>query len=160
VTIALYPGSFDPVTNGHLDIVKRSAGIFDKVIIGVYDRPEKHLMFSTAERASLFRREVKGMRNVEVRPYTDLTVDYARKIGARVIVRGLRMASDFELEFEISMMNKKLAPEIEMVCFITSQDYLFVKSSTIKEIARLGGDLSGLIAPHVYAALRKKMGVA
>jgi pantetheine-phosphate adenylyltransferase len=160
VTIALYPGSFDPVTNGHLDIVRRSAHIFEKVIVGVYDRPEKNLMFSTAERVALFKREVKGMKNVEVRSYTELTVDYARQVGAKVIVRGLRMASDFELEFEISMMNKKLAPEIEMVCFITSQDYLFVKSSTIKEIARLGGDLNGLIAPHVYAALRKKMGVA
>jgi pantetheine-phosphate adenylyltransferase len=160
VTIALYPGSFDPVTNGHLDIVKRSAAIFEKVIVGIYDRPEKNLMFTTAERADLFRRAVKGMKNVEVRSYTELTVDYARQIGAGVIVRGLRMASDFELEFEISMMNKKLAPELEMVCFITSQDYLFVKSSTIKEIARLGGDLNGLIAPHVYAALRKKMGVA
>jgi pantetheine-phosphate adenylyltransferase len=160
VTIALYPGSFDPVTNGHLDIVKRSAAIFDRVIVGVYDRPEKHLMFTTAERLRLFKGVVKGMKNVEVRSYTELTVDYARRIGARVIVRGMRMASDFELEFEVSMMNKKLAPEIEMVCFITSQEYLFVKSSTIKEIARLGGDLSGLIAPPVYAALRKKMGVA
>jgi pantetheine-phosphate adenylyltransferase len=157
LTIALYPGSFDPITNGHLDIVKRASAIFDKVIVGIYDRPGKNLMFSTEERVELAKKAIEDCSNAEVMSYTTLTVDFAKSIGASVMVRGLRMGSDFELEFEMAMMNKKLAPELELVCFMTSLQYQFLSSSLLKEVALLGGRINIWVPAHVEEALRKKI---
>jgi pantetheine-phosphate adenylyltransferase len=156
LTTAIYPGSFDPVTNGHLDIVSRAAKLFDHLIIGVYDVPQKHLMFSTAERVELMKKAVAHLHNVKVMPYTGLTVGFARKMKANVIVRGLRMSSDFEREFEMALMNKKLEPDIELVCLMTSLEYQFLSSSLLKEACELGGDIDSLVPKHVAIALKKK----
>lgn len=156
MTTAIYPGSFDPVTNGHLDIVNRAAVLFDKVIICVYDVPMKHLMFDTKERVDLMKKAVAHLRNVQVKPYHGLTVDFARKMKAKVIVRGLRMSSDFEREFEMALMNKKLDPDIELVCLMTSLEYQFISSSLLKEACELGGDITSLVPKHVAIALKKK----
>lgn len=156
MTIALYPGSFDPITNGHLDIVKRASLLFDKVVVGIYDRPGKRLLFTTDERVELAKKAVADYKNVEIVAYESLTVDFAREIGASVMVRGLRMSSDFELEFEMAMMNKKLMPELELVCFMTSLQYQFLSSSLLKEVAQLGGYINTWVPEHVEAALRKK----
>jgi len=150
VTKAIYPGSFDPVTNGHLDIANRAA------IICVYDVPLKSLMFSTRERVDLMKKSVTHIPNVRVEPYTGLTVSFAQKVNARVLVRGLRMSSDFEREFEMALMNKKLAPDIELVCLMTSLEYQFISSSLLKEACQLGGDISSLVPEHVAVALAKK----
>ena len=156
MTIAIYPGSFDPVTKGHLDIANRAAALFDKLIIGVYDRPSKHLMFSTAERVNLAKKAVAHLPNVRVTAYDELTVDFARRMKAKVIVRGLRMSSDFEREFEMALMNKQLNREIELVCLMTSLEYQFLSSSLLKEACELGGDITGLVPKHVAIALKKK----
>jgi len=156
LTNAIYPGSFDPITNGHLDIANRAAALFDKLIIGVYDRPSKHLMFSTRERVDLAKKAVAHLHNVKVTSYDELTVDFACQMKAKVIVRGLRMSSDFEREFEMALMNKQLNREIELVCLMTSLEYQFLSSSLLKEACELGGDISSLVPQHVAAALKKK----
>jgi pantetheine-phosphate adenylyltransferase len=156
LTLALYPGSFDPITNGHLDIIKRASSIFDKVVVGIYDRPGKKLLFSTEERVDLAKKAVEEYDNVEIMAYTTLTVDFAQSIGASVMVRGLRMGSDFELEFEMAMMNKKLAPDLELVCFMASLQYQFLSSSLLKEVALLGGRINIWVPAYVEEALRKK----
>ena len=156
MTNAIYPGSFDPVTNGHLDIANRAAALFDELIIGVYDRPQKHLMFSTQERIDLIKRAVTHLANVRVTSYNGLTVDFARKMKAKVMVRGLRMSSDFEREFEMALMNKKLDREIELVCLMTSLEFQFLSSSLLKEACELGGDINSLVPKHVAVALKKK----
>lgn len=157
MTTAIYPGSFDPITNGHLDVAQRAARVFDKVIIGVYDTPEKKLMFSQTERVVLARKAVKNVPNVEVQPYSGLTVDFARKVGATVMVRGLRVSADFEFEFDLAMMTNKLSPELEMVCFMASPQYQFLSSSLLKEVARLGGKIDDWIPPSVAQAVKKKV---
>ena len=154
---AIYPGSFDPVTLGHVDIAARAAAIFDRVIVSVYATPAKELQFNTQERVDLFRKAVEHLPNVEVTQFTDLVVEYARQLGANVIVRGLRSGSDFEYEFEMTYMNKKLAPDIEVVCLIASLPYQYVSSSLLKEVIRLGGDVTGLVLPHVIEAVKNKM---
>lgn len=154
--IALYPGSFDPITNGHIDIATRAARIFDKLVIGVYDLPVKHILFTTDERVEMAVRAVAHLKNVKVEPYSGLTVAYAKKIGATVMVRGLRMSSDFEREFEMEMMNKKLEPELELVCMMASLQYQFLSSSLLKEVAQLKGCLDNMVPEHVAKALRKK----
>ena len=157
MTIAIYAGSFDPITNGHLDIVKRAAAIFDKLIIGIYDRPRKTLLFTPQERADLARKAVASLDNkIDVQIYAGLTIEFAKNVGAQVMVRGLRMSSDFEGEFEMAMMNKKLAPNLELVCFMTSLRYQFLSSSLLKEVAQLGGSLNGMVPDHVAKALKKK----
>ena len=156
MTIAIYPGSFDPITHGHLDIIKRASSIFDELIVGVYDRPEKRLLFSTEERLQMVQQAIAHLKNVRAQPYSGLTVDLAKKVGAQVLVRGLRMSSDFEREFEMAMMNKKLAPDLELVCFMASLQYQFLSSSLLKEVAQLGGCLEDMLPDHVAAALRKK----
>lgn len=156
---ALYPGSFDPITNGHIDIARRSASLFDKLIIGVYDRPEKRLLFSTSERVALAKKAVAHLKNVQVQSYSGLTVVYAKKIGAKVMVRGLRMSSDFEREFEMEMMNKKLVPDLELVCMMASLQYQFLSSSLLKEVAQLEGCLDNMVPEYVAVALRKKFGL-
>jgi len=157
MTTAIYPGSFDPITNGHLDIVKRASSIFEKVILGVYDIPQKSLLFSVEERVDMARKAVTEYKNVEVLSYSGITVGFARKAKAQVLVRGLRASSDFEREFEMALMNKKLAPDIELVCFMANLRYQFLSSSLLKEIIQLGGNLDDMMPPHVSAALKKKL---
>ena len=157
MTTAIYPGSFDPITNGHLDIVKRASSIFEKVIIGVYDIPQKSLLFSVKERVELARVAVTDYNNVEVVSYSGITVEFARKAKAQVLVRGLRASSDFEREFEMALMNKKLAPDIELVCFMANLRYQFLSSSLLKEIIQLGGNLDDMMPQQVSAALKKKL---
>ena len=157
MTIAFYPGAFDPITNGHLDIAERAAKLFEKLIIGVYDTPSKDLMFTTEERVDLVRQAIVGSPNIEVKPYTGLTVDFARKVGAQTIVRGLRVGADFEREFDMALMNKKLAPDCELLCLMANQKYQFLSSSLLKEVASLGGCISDLVPKHVEIALGKKV---
>lgn len=157
MTTAIYPGSFDPITNGHLDIVKRASSIFDKVIIGVYDIPQKSLLFSVGERVEMARQAAADFKNVDVVSYSGITVEFARKAGAQVLVRGLRASSDFEREFEMALMNKKLASDVELVCFMANLRYQFLSSSLLKEIIQLGGNLDDMMPPHVSAALKKKL---
>ena len=154
--VALYPGSFDPVTLGHVDVTRRAAKLFDKLIIGVYATPSKSLMFDTDERMDLFRRAVPDIPNVEVTSFQGLVVRYAQEIGANTIVRGLRSGSDFEYEFDMAFMNRRLAPEVDLVSFMTSLDYMFLSSSLIKEVAMLGGDITGMVPPHVIEAVNSK----
>ena len=156
MTIAVYPGSFDPVTNGHLDIAHRAAALFDQLIIGVYDVPQKHLLFSTQERVGLVKKAVADLPNVRVESYSGLTVIFAQQMNAKVIVRGLRMSSDFEREFEMALMNKKLAPDIELVCLMTSLEYQFISSSLLKEACELGGVIDSLVPGHVAIALAER----
>jgi pantetheine-phosphate adenylyltransferase len=156
LTIAIYPGSFDPVTLGHLDIIKRASSIFEELIVGVYDRPEKRLLFSTEERVQMIQQSVAHLKNAKAQSYSGLTVDFAKKVGAQVLVRGLRMSSDFEREFEMAMMNKKLAPGLELVCFMANLQYQFLSSSLLKEVAQLGGCLEEMVPDHVAKALRRK----
>ncbi len=154
---AIYPGSFDPITNGHLDIIIRASKLFDKLIIGVYESPEKPVLFTPEERAELVVRAVTSLPNVEVRVFSGLTVNLAREVNAQTIVRGLRMSADFEREFDLAMMNKKLCPEIELICLMSDLKYQFLSSSLLKEAARLGGDVDNLIPKHVAEALRRKV---
>lgn len=157
MTTAIYPGSFDPITNGHLDIVKRASSIFEKVILGVYDIPQKSLLFSVQERVDLARKAVVDFKNVEVTSYSGITVEFARKAGAQVLVRGLRANSDFEREFEMALMNKKLAPDMELVCFMANLRYQFLSSSMLKEIIKLGGNLDDMVPAEVRRALKEKL---
>jgi len=154
---AVYPGSFDPITNGHLDIIKRASALFGKLIIGIYDRPDKEMLFSLEERLALVRKAVAELHSVYVKSYSGLTVDFIREEGGGIMIRGLRMNSDFEAEFEMAMMNKKLAPDIELICFMTSSEYQCLSSRLIKEVAKLGGSLKGLVPKHVAVALNKKL---
>ncbi|UCC90507.1 MAG: pantetheine-phosphate adenylyltransferase [Dehalococcoidia bacterium] len=157
MTFAIYPGSFDPITKGHLDIITRATKLFEKLIIGVYNTPDKHLLFTTEERAEMVRQATANLPNVEVRVFNGLTVDFAKKVKAQAIVRGLRMSADFEREFDLAMMNKKLAPEIELVCLMSDLKYQFLSSSLLKEAASLGGKVDDLVPKHVAEALRKKV---
>ncbi|MER3400752.1 MAG: pantetheine-phosphate adenylyltransferase [Thermoflexus sp.] len=156
MTRALFPASFDPIHYGHIDIATRAAAIFDELVVGVYERPSKSLLFTLEERLALVREALQHLPNVTVMAYGGLTVDFARRIGARVIVRGLRVVSDFELELQMALTNKQLAPEIEVVCLMTSRDYAFISSSIVREIALLGGDISAMVPPHVARALAAK----
>lgn len=158
MVIALYPGSFDPVTVGHLDITARAAKLFEEVVVGVYDTPSKSLLFDTDERVALFEEAIAHLPNVRVVKYSGLTVRFARDIGAGVVVRGLRSGYDFEYEFEMAFMNSKLEPEVDLVCFMTSQDYVFVSASLLKEVARLGGNIREMVPPNVAEALYSKFG--
>lgn len=155
-TRAIYPGSFDPITNGHVDIARRAAVIFDEVVLAVYDTPAKSLVFSTDERVKMATRAVADLSNVRVEAFSGLTVDFARAVGARVIVRGLRAVSDFEVETQMALMNRKLAPEIEVVLLVTSLQYSFLSASLIKEVIKLGGPASNLVPDFVADALRQK----
>jgi pantetheine-phosphate adenylyltransferase len=159
LTTALYPGSFDPFTNGHLDIAVRASKLFEKLIIGIYETPsEKTLLFTTRERVKLAKDALEGCSNIEVMSYGEITGAFARRIGAKTMVRGLRMGGDFEREFNLAMMNKKLYPDIEQICLMASVEYQFVSSSILKEAASLGGKIEALVPPNVAAALLKKFG--
>jgi len=156
VTIAIYPGTFDPVHYGHIDIATRAAKLFDHLIVAVYARPLKSLLFTTEERLAMVREALKDIPNVSVESYSGLTVGYARRKGARVIVRGLRVTYDFELEFQMALTNRKLAPEIDTVCLMTSLEHTFVSSSIVKEVAMVGGCVDEMVPSHVVAALKRK----
>ena len=161
-TRAIYPGSFDPITLGHVDVALRAAKLFDEVIVAVYaGRDKPGGLFSVEERLELARDAfVAGDGAVRVDTFSGLTVEYARARGARTIVRGLRAVSDFEYEFKLAHMNAHLAPEIEVICLMTSSRHSFISSSLIREVAALGGDLDGLVPAHVREALRAKFGGA
>ena len=154
--IAMCPGSFDPITNGHLDIIKRSAEIFDKVIVAVSLNSSKNHMFSVDERMDMVKSVVSNIPNVEVSTFTGLLVDYAKKQNANVIVKGLRAVSDFEYEFQMALINKKISGDIETMFMMTSQEYSYLSSSIVKEIATLGGDLSDLVPQNLIGTILEK----
>jgi pantetheine-phosphate adenylyltransferase len=156
LTVAIYPGSFDPITNGHLDIATRAARIFEKLIIGVFETPNKPILFSPQERVELIRKAVADLPNIEVEAFGGLTVNFAKKVKAQAMVRGLRMSADFEREFDMAMMTKKLYPELEFVCLMSRMEYQFLSSSLLKEAASLGGDIHDLVPKHVAEALKQK----
>ncbi|MBQ9457160.1 MAG: pantetheine-phosphate adenylyltransferase [Bacilli bacterium] len=154
--IAVYPGSFDPITNGHLDILKRSLEVFDKVILLLAVNPAKKGVFSYPERLQIMKDAVAGLGNVEVDSTEGLTVDYCRKVGAKHIIRGLRAVTDFEYEFQLSAANHFLDEDIDMVFFMASSANSFISSSTINELAKNGADISGLVPPCVVKAYQGK----
>ena len=156
---ALYPGSFDPVTMGHVDITTRASALFSKVIVAVYATPSKDLLFDADERVSLYNQAVRHLPNVEVIKFEGLVVRLAEDLKIEVIVRGLRSGSDFEYEFDMAFMNRRLAPGIDMSFFMTSQEHMFLSSSLLKEVARLGGDVTGMVPPHVAEAVYTKFGL-
>jgi pantetheine-phosphate adenylyltransferase len=156
MTRALYPGTFDPIHNGHIDIATRAAVLFGEVIVAVYDAPPKKLLFTTGERVSLAQEALTHISNVSVVAYTGLTVNYARDIDTQVIVRGLRSVADFEYERQIGWANHDLAPEIDLCCFYCTGDYASLSATILKEVASLGGDFHKWTPPHVQAALEGK----
>jgi pantetheine-phosphate adenylyltransferase len=155
--LALYPGTFDPVTNGHTDVVRRAAALFDSLVVAVYDGPHKRVTFDIQERVDMLRRAIAGTPNVEVIPFKGLTVDFARETGAKAIVRGLRITSDFEYESAMALMNRHLDNDIETVCLFSSIENQYVSSSRVKEIATLGGNISSLVPVHVVEPTASKL---
>ena len=158
MTVAIYPGSFDPLTHGHVDVVTRAAGIFERVVIAVLENPQKRPLFTTQERVAMIRESVSSIDRVEVVTYAGLTIDAAREFGATVIVRGLRAVSDFESEFQMALMNRRLQPEVTTVFIPTSLRYLFLSSSLIKELSAFGGDISEFVPAHVVQPLKQRLG--
>ncbi len=154
---AVFPGAFDPIHYGHIDIARRALAIFDELIIGVYDRPLKNLLFTPEERVKMVQRAFIDETRVIITPYDTLTVAFAHQIGACAIVRGLRVFSDFEHEFRMALANKRLDPSIEVIALITSEKHTFLSSSTVKEIATLGGDVSSMVPNFVAQALQNKL---
>ena len=154
---ALFPGTFDPINHGQIDIEQRSASLIDEVVMVVYDKPLKSLTFSPEERMALVAEAFKDNPAIKVMGYSGLTVDFARQIKAHVIVRGLRVFSDFEFEFRMALANHRLASDIEIVALITAEEHTFLSSSTVKEIAMLNGDVSSMVPPHVEKALKAKV---
>jgi len=155
---AVYPGRFDPVTNGHVDITQRAASMFSKVVVAIYDLKPEQALFSTEERVELFRKAVSHLQHVEVKSFTGLVVDFARKERASVLVRGIRAVTDFEAELDMALMNKKMAPEIESIYLMASLEHLYVSGHRIREVASLGYDVGELVPSHVISALEGKFG--
>ncbi len=153
MTVAIYPATFDPITYGHVDIATRAAAIFEKLVVSVHDRPLKTLLFSPQERWNMVSKALEHLPNVEVKLYHGLTEEFARQCGARVIVRGLRVLSDFEWEFQLALTNRQLSTDIDTICLMASQEYSFLSSSVVKEIALYGGRVDQMAPPHVVAAL-------
>lgn len=153
---ALFPGTFDPIHYGHIDIATRATRLFDEVVMAVYDKPLKSLTFSPEERMALVNEAFEDNPKIRVTGYSGLTVEFARRIEAQVIVRGLRVFSDFEFEFRMALANHRLAPDIEIVALITAEEHTFLSSTTVKEIAILNGDVSSMVPPFVEQALKQK----
>jgi pantetheine-phosphate adenylyltransferase len=156
---AICPGSYDPVTMGHLDIIGRASGVFDRVVVGVVNQPvrKQKTLFSAAERVSFLEAEVGELGNVQVKPFDTLLVDFAREHGAKAIVKGLRAISDFEYEFEMNQLNRKMAPDIESIYLMATPEFSFLSSSGIKELAMFGGDIGGLVPDTVAARLQEEL---
>lgn len=155
--IGVYPGTFDPITNGHVDILIRSARVFDKVIVAVAPNPHKHPLFALEERMEMVRVVTGGLARVEIKTFEGLLVEFLRQEGAQAIIRGLRAISDFEYEFQIALLNRRLDPGIETVFFMPSDEYSYLTSSIIKELARLGGPLKGFVHPDVAKRLEQRL---
>ncbi len=158
--IAVFPGGFDPITFGHLDLVNRMTHLFDRVIIAIVRGRDKGSLFSWEERVELCREAVAELETVEVEGFNELTVTYAQRRGAVALVRGIRAVSDFEAEFDMALMNRKMAPELESVYLMANQDFLYVSASRIREVARLGYDVSDMVPEHVARALVEKLALA
>lgn len=156
--IAVFPGGFDPVTNGHLDLVQRMTHLFDRVIVAVVKGRDKGSFFTWEERVELFAKAVAAMPQVEVEGFDEMTVEFARRKGAVAIVRGIRAVSDFEAEFDMALMNRKMAPHLESVYLMANQDFLYISASRIREVSKLGYDVAELVPAHVRAAIREKLG--
>ena len=154
---AIYPGSFDPLTNGHLDVIERAAKLFDQVIVAIAKNESKNPLFTSAERRDLVTRSVKLLKNVEADTFDGLLVDYVERRSGQAIVRGLRAVSDFEFEFQLALMNRKLNERVETIFMMPKDTYTFLSSRIVKEIARLGGDVSAFVPPHVRDALTQKL---
>lgn len=154
---AIYPGSFDPITNGHLDIIKRTARIFDKVIVSVVNNPSKNPMFTLEERVELIRYATKDIKNIQIDCFSGLLIDYVKERNINVIVKGLRAVSDFEYEFQMALMNKKLNENIETLFMTTNSKYSYLSSSLVKEVFKLGGCINGLVPEIVIEEMKKKI---
>lgn len=157
-TLAVYPGSFDPVTNGHLDLIRRALSLFERIVVGVAVRPDKEVLFSVEERVRMLRAATRRWPKVEVKPFDSLVVEFARAESARVIIRGLRMLSDFEYEFQMALTNRKLNPTIETAFLMPSAEYSYLSSRLIKETVSLGADVRGLVPDFVFNCLKEKLG--
>jgi len=155
--IAIYPGSFDPVTNGHIDVIKRAIQLFDRVIVAVIENPSKEALFSVDERMEMLRAITKGLSGVVVSHFDGLLVDYAKRNKASIIIRGLRALSDFEYEFQMALTNRKLAPDVETVFLMPGEAYTYLSSSIVKEVVSLNGRVEGLVPRQVEARLRRKL---
>ena len=157
--VALYPGSFDPITLGHIDILERATAIFDRVVVSVLRNPAKQPLFSVDERLDLIRAATESIDGeVTVDSFGGLTVEHARQVGAIAIVRGLRAVSDFETEFQMALMNRRLEPDVHTVFLMTSAPYVYMSSNLVKEVCRLGGDISGFVPPAIAEALHRRLG--
>ncbi len=154
--VAIYPGSFDPLTNGHVAIIQRGLNLFDRLIVSVANNPQKQPLFTVAERMAFLGEAVKNDSRVEIDSFDGLLVEYARKRGVQTVLRGLRAVSDFDYEFQLANMNRKLLPEFESVFVMTGEDYFYVSSRLVREVAIFGGDVTGLVPAHVALALRTK----
>jgi len=154
--IAVYPGTFDPITNGHTDLVSRAARVFPKVIIAIAESPHKTPMFDLAERIDMARKDMARWKNVEVVGFSNLLVEFVQQIGASVIIRGLRAVSDFEYEFQLASMNRHLAPDVETMFLTPDEDYGFISSTLVKEVARLDGDVSSFVSENVQKAMQRR----
>ena len=154
----VYPGTFDPITNGHVDLIERASRLFERVVVGVAEDTHKAPVFDTAHRVRLAEDAVGGMPNVEVIPFSGLLVSFARDHGIGIIMRGLRAVSDFEFEFQLAGMNRRMAPDVETLFVTPAETYAYISSSLVREISRLGGDVSAFVPPLVQAALRERFG--
>jgi pantetheine-phosphate adenylyltransferase len=156
-SMAVYPGTFDPITNGHADIVRRALKLFDRVVVALADNPRKRPLFSGKERRRMINETLRNDARVEVDSFSGLLVDYVRRRGAKFVIRGLRAVADFEYEFQFAHMNRQLAPEVETIFLMTNEDNFFVSSSLVREVAEMGGDITRVVPPGVAAALKKKL---
>jgi pantetheine-phosphate adenylyltransferase len=155
--VALYPGSFDPITNGHLDLIQRGSALFDKLFVAILRNDEKQALFSVDERIEMLREVVQPFPNVEVGSFDGLLVEYAAHCGASVIIRGIRAVSDYEYELQMALMNRRLRPDIETVFLMASEAHSFLSSKLVKEVIRLGGKITGLVPPSIEGKLRKRL---
>jgi pantetheine-phosphate adenylyltransferase len=155
--IAVYPGSFDPIHFGHMDIAERAAALFDQLVVAVYSHPKKPVLFSVEERVNLAKNMLSTHPNVKVVAYSGLTVNFVNSLGAKVIVRGLRVISDFELEYQMALTNRQLSPDLDTICLMTAQEYAFISASLVKEVFMAGGDVSQMVHPLIKEALANKV---